>query len=394
MEYTIYCDESRHTGAAGDRYMAIGGLWVPKDLKSSLTREFRDLKRLVGLNSEVKWSKVSSARLHAYQSLIDFFLSKNLNFRVIVVDQAKVDCDRFHGGDRELGFYKFYYEMLIKWLLEGNQYVILLDFKQNEGARRYTALRTVLERILRGVAWISDLTVIDSIQTPLAQLCDLLTGAVAASWCDGLAQAGPKRALAQHLAAGLNKGSLKFESPAPAFESSMFSGSDWNSSMLQPADLNRLLEDVSGLSGSALFEKGLSLYRELYLTKEKVGEDWTHDAHMVIFHLARFEHAFQTTSDGWIALERKDVVDSKRIARIRWIRPVLRGQAAGTCCFEVPAPTGRSRPPNRLYVLESELYVVWLEPRNAGGWKFSSAYPATREAIAKYKTGEKTVGRW
>jgi len=218
MDYTIYCDESRHGGTEGDRYMAIGGLWVPKDRKIQLTREFRDLKRLIGLNSEVKWSKVSFARLDAYKRLVDFFLSSEVNFRVIVVDQSKVDVDRFHGGDRELGFYKFYYEMLIKWLLPGNQYVILLDYKQNKGADRYTTLRTVLERKLKGVAWVSDLTVIDSCQTPLAQLCDLLTGAVAASWCDGLAATGPKKAIAQHLATGLNKASLKFQSASPAFE--------------------------------------------------------------------------------------------------------------------------------------------------------------------------------
>jgi hypothetical protein len=218
MEYTIYCDESRHCGAVGDRFMAIGGLWVPKDRKPALTREFRDLKHSVGLNSEVKWSKTSTAQLDGYKALVDFFLGRELNFRVIVVDQNRVDIKRFHGGDRELGFYKFYYEMLIKWLSAGNQYVILLDFKQNRGADRYTTLRTVLERKLKGVAWIDELTVIESCDAPLAQLCDLLTGAVAASWCDGLAAGGPKAALAKHLAAGLNKHSLKFQSASPAFE--------------------------------------------------------------------------------------------------------------------------------------------------------------------------------
>jgi hypothetical protein len=218
MEYTVYCDESRHSGLPGGRYMAIGGLWVPRDRKAALTKEFRDLKRSVGLNSEVKWSKVSSARLEAYKKLTDFFLARDLSFRVIVVDQAKLDVNRFHGGDRELGFYKFYYEMLIKWLFARNQYLILLDFKQNKGAARYTTLRRILERTLRGVAWIDDLTVIDSCQAPLAQLCDLLTGAVAASWCDGLADGGPKQALTQHVAAALNKPSLKFQSASPEFE--------------------------------------------------------------------------------------------------------------------------------------------------------------------------------
>lgn len=218
MEYTIYCDESRHCQATGDRYMAIGGLWVPKDLKPGLTRAFRDLKRSIGLNGEVKWSKVSSARLDSYKRLVDFFLEQDLNFRVIVVDQSKVDVNRYHRGDRELGFYKFYYEMLNKWLFAGNQYVILLDFKQNKGADRYTTLRTVLERKIQGTAWIRDLTVIDSCQAPLAQLCDLLTGAVAASWCGGISAASPKQTLAQHLAIGLNRTSLTCESSSPTFE--------------------------------------------------------------------------------------------------------------------------------------------------------------------------------
>ncbi len=218
MEYVVYCDESRHDGQAQHRYMAIGGLWVPRAVKPDLTRRFRRLCASVGLRSEIKWSKVSAARLEGYKRLIDFFIDEPLNFRVIVVDQSHVDADRFHGGDRELGFYKFYYEMLEKWIEEGNQYLILLDFKQNKGADRYTTLRTMLERRTRGRAWITDLTVIDSRQTPLAQLCDLLTGAVAACWCRDLAGDRPKPALARHLAQKLGRTSLRISSASPAME--------------------------------------------------------------------------------------------------------------------------------------------------------------------------------
>jgi hypothetical protein len=165
--------------------------------------------------------------------------------------------------------------------------------------------------------------------------------------------------------------------------------------MMKPAELVELLEDVSGLSGGDLFEKGFSIYRDLYLAKGRVvGVEKTHDGHILLFHEDRFEHAFQTTSDRLCSPDRKDIVDAKRIARIRWIRPVVTGQVTSTACFEVPSPTGRSRPPNRLYVVESELYVVWLEPRTSGGWKFSSAYPATRDGVERYKRGGRTVGRW
>ncbi len=150
----------------------------------------------------------------------------------------------------------------------------------------------------------------------------------------------------------------------------MSSGLIWNNPITKPAELAALLEDVSGLSGDALFEKGLSLYRELYLKKGRVGEASTHDGQVLLFYEDRYEHAFQTTSDRICAPERKDTVDAKRITCIRRNLPVIAGEVTETSCFEVPSPTGRSRPPNRLYVLEPELYVLWLEPRTLGRWKF------------------------
>ncbi len=200
MEYIVYCDESRHDGAAQNRFMSIGSLWLPRSSKPELTRQFRNLRELVGLRGEVKWSKVSAKKLDAYQKLVDFFFEQpDLRFRAIVVDQSKVDPIRFHGGDRELGFYKFYFEMLEKWIESGNRYLVLLDFKRNEGADRHGTLRRVLENSTKGKAWIDDLTVIDSHESPLAQLNDVLTGAVAATWC-GLKPGGPKEKLSARIA--------------------------------------------------------------------------------------------------------------------------------------------------------------------------------------------------
>ncbi len=159
-------------------------------------------------------------------------------------------------------------------------------------------------------------------------------------------------------------------------------------------ELQALLEDVSGLAEEQLKERGFRLYRELYLNRGRFGVHQAHDAQTLLFHEDRFDHGFRTSSDRLVAPERKDLLDPGRIARIRWIGPVVRGEVAGTACFEVPSPTGRSMPPNRLYVLYAEFYVVWLEPRTRGGWKFSSAYPATREQVNWYQRGGRTVGRW
>jgi hypothetical protein len=216
MEYVVYCDESRHD-APEHRYMAIGGLWAPRLDKRELTRRLRRVLVEGGLRAEVKWSKVSKAHLDGYRRLVDFFVGEEaLRFRVIVVDQAEMDLERFHGGDRELGFYKFYYEMLNKWVEPGNEYLILLDYKQNKGADRYQTLRRFLERRTRGKAWITDLTVIDSREAPLGQLCDVLTGAVAAAWCGEARPERPKGELAEYLASRLGLRSLRTPSPSPA----------------------------------------------------------------------------------------------------------------------------------------------------------------------------------
>ncbi len=217
MQYVVYCDESRHDGGCGAPFMAIGSLWTPREHKLQLTKTTRALFRQVGLNSEVKWSKVSTSRLDAYKKIVDFFFATDaLRFRVIVVDQAKFDPQRFHGGDRELGFYKFYYELLIRWLEPGNEYLVLLDFKQNQGASRYRDLRAILSRKLRGEAKILDLTVIDSAETPLAQLCDLLTGAVASAWCGDTDPGSAKAELVSHITRHRGLPFLKIASASPA----------------------------------------------------------------------------------------------------------------------------------------------------------------------------------
>jgi len=210
--YVIYCDESCHELTAYHRFMSIGGLKIPRSEKPRLSRELRNLMKSSNLNSELKWSKVSSKRLKDYKKIIDFFFQHSeLCFRAIVVEQTKIQLEQ-HGMDRELAFYKFYYEMLEKWLQPGNEYLILLDHKNNRGAERYTTLKTYLERHLRGQAWIADLTIINSKETPLAQLCDILTGSVAAA-NNGFKKHTAKEQLAKHIAAAANLTTLCTSTP-------------------------------------------------------------------------------------------------------------------------------------------------------------------------------------
>ena len=84
-------------------------------------------------------------------------------------------------------------------------------------------------------------------------------------------------------------------------------------------------------------------------------------------------------------------VATEGIERMRWIGRLIAGEIYGSACFEVPSPTGRLRPPNRLYVVFETPFVVWLEPRRDGGWKLRTAYPTSIEEIRKYTRGGRTV---
>lgn len=213
--YVIYCDESCHDLTAHHKFMAIGGLRVPRPEKTRLSRELRKLMQSRGLNSELKWSKVSTKRLEDYKKIIDFFFEHTqLTFRAIVIDQSKVRLEEYHAKDPELAFYKFYYEMLEKFLLPGYEYLILLDYKSNRGADRYMALKTCLQNYLGQKTCIRDLTIIDSGETPLAQLCDILTGSVAAA-NNGFEKHSAKEQLADYIRSSAGLSTLCASTPPP-----------------------------------------------------------------------------------------------------------------------------------------------------------------------------------
>ncbi|MFB2924266.1 hypothetical protein [Aerosakkonema funiforme] len=209
MDYVVYCNESRHTQEGHTPCIAIGSLWVSRTHKLALTREFRALCQSVGLNAQIKWNKVSHKRLEAYKRIVDFFFAQNtLQFIVIVVNLG--DLSNYLDTEPNLGVYKFYNLMLIQGISEGNQYLILVDFKNHKGSAHWNNLRPLLESSIGSDARILELTVIDAMKSPLAQLCDVLTGAVAASWY-GLKADSPKAVLAAYIAEKLGLPSLQVE---------------------------------------------------------------------------------------------------------------------------------------------------------------------------------------
>lgn len=179
--YEVYCDESRpelFVGAgAKSGKSVIGSVWVPADYRSTLKREIASLRAEHGVWGEFKWNKVSPSKLAFYRALVDYFFShEELRFRAIVVDAAKLNLAKFHSSDAELGFYKFYYQLLHHWIAPQTTYSIFCDDKVNRDRKRLPVLRTVLQNANRA-STIPSLQAVPSHQSVAVQLCDVLMGA-------------------------------------------------------------------------------------------------------------------------------------------------------------------------------------------------------------------------
>jgi hypothetical protein len=98
-----------------------------------------------------------------------------------------------------------------------------------------------------------------------------------------------------------------------------------------------------------------------------------------------FVHAFFTaTSKDRYGIS-KDIIDDRRVARVRWIAPVIGGLVNGTKCYSIREHWLRKKPTpeKRLYVVREETYVIWLI-KNPKGFYFKTAYVTGHGDIKRY----------
>lgn len=211
MKFDVYCDESRPEALCAGRQggavqLVIGSLWLPTEDRDELKKAVHGLRNQHHVGGEFKWQKVSPSRLAFYEELLDLFFGQGdrLRFRCIVVDPEKVDLLRFHDGDQELGFYKFYYQMLHHWILDFNEYVVFCDNKPNRDMTRLQVLQKCL-RHANLSATIENVQAVPSDESVLIQLADVLTGAASAKLNKSLHEGTAKAKLVKLLESRLGR---------------------------------------------------------------------------------------------------------------------------------------------------------------------------------------------
>jgi hypothetical protein len=94
MEYNIYCDESCHLEKDPHKSMVLGAIWCAKQDRKELFTRIKEIKLDHNLNAkfEIKWNKVSLAKLDFYRDIINFFFDTDkLNFRALVILDDRKD---------------------------------------------------------------------------------------------------------------------------------------------------------------------------------------------------------------------------------------------------------------------------------------------------------------
>jgi len=180
MKFEVYCDEAHPDVLTSTnphvRYLMIGGVWIPAKDRQSLKQDIYIIREKHQVWGEIKWTKVSPSKQGFYLELIDlFFQQENVSFRCIAVDRDQVNME-LNENDSELGFYKFYYQLLHHWIFSQNEYSIFCDMKSNRDPKRLPVLMQCLTRANPG-SIINNIQSLPSKEVVLIQLCDLLLGA-------------------------------------------------------------------------------------------------------------------------------------------------------------------------------------------------------------------------
>ncbi|MBF0308258.1 MAG: DUF3800 domain-containing protein [Magnetococcales bacterium] len=222
MDFDVYCDESRPdlltSRNSTGRFMVIGSLWLESFRRKGAKSDIHALRDLHRIGGEFKWQKVSPSKIQFYLSLLDWFFAQaeSAKFKCILVSHDPNDLE-FHEGDGELGFYKYYFEMLHPGIVDPNRYSIFCDYKSN---RLMTRLQTLRGCLSAGYSTspVVQVQAVRSEESVLIQLTDLLTGAVSARLNDSLVQGSAKTVLVSHLESRLgrpllpeNRGGSKFD---------------------------------------------------------------------------------------------------------------------------------------------------------------------------------------
>lgn len=179
----IYCDESCHLPNDGQKAMVLGALWCFRAKVGEHHQAIAELKARHGLSPffEVKWTKVSPAKLDFYRELVEYFFdSRTMGFRAWVISDKSILSHDQHNQTHDDWYYKMYFYLLRNLISTERKYHIYLDIKDTRSRLKLQKLREVLSNanydFSRDI--IERIQHVHSHDIGLMQLVDVLIGAI------------------------------------------------------------------------------------------------------------------------------------------------------------------------------------------------------------------------
>lgn len=172
--------------------MVLGCVWSLTDRVPEISERLRDIKRDAGLLRrkdeekerspfELKWHKVSPAKVEYYLRVVDYFFDDDdLHFRGVVVPDKLVLRHESFDQDHDTWYYKMCFCMLEPIIDPQHRYRVYLDIKDT----RSESKRDELEQVLRHARHDMNGQIVERVQqirsheSELMQLADFLMGAV------------------------------------------------------------------------------------------------------------------------------------------------------------------------------------------------------------------------
>lgn len=222
LRWLIACDESGIEGRSD--FYGFGTLWMRWQRRGDFHEEIRDIRRRHGFEQEIKWTNVRPYSLAFYRDLVQwFFKTPWVCFHCLVVPKALVDRKR-HDNDMDLARRKHFTMLLTNKIRRSlrahpsrqQTFRIWVDPIASRYGKADEAVaviaNNVLAKVFDGRRSVDKVITRDSKETLQIQICDLLLGAVLASWREE-ATAPVKDALQKWIAAHLTWSDLKADTP-------------------------------------------------------------------------------------------------------------------------------------------------------------------------------------
>jgi hypothetical protein len=162
--------------------MMLGAVWCRSDVVRAIAERLREIKAKHSLpeHFEVKWTKVSPAKVTFYSDVIDYFFDDDdLNFRGYLIEKTGLD-HHSHGQTHDEWYYKMCFRMLEPIIDPRHRFSIYLDIKDTRSEEKrkrleYELRNKVHDHSDRVIARVQQ---IRSHESEHMQLADLLIGAV------------------------------------------------------------------------------------------------------------------------------------------------------------------------------------------------------------------------